>query len=136
MFIYLVRNDVAGYIRYIGSKSTLIEYNPVLKKWQMRSIIDPSVSASNSAPFHTLSLGAHTWQVNNDSKCQKGMAKLTLTLSSCKKTEFICNNGLCVDLEKRCNGSPDCKVMFAPFVYTLFSFCKNIAIRTFSLKFS
>ena len=95
----------------------------------MRSVLHSDVSASSTAPFHTLSIGVHTWMVNNDDKCQKGNAQLTLSLSSCNMRvtqprylyhkneftnypdEFICHDGLCVDLEKWCNGAPDCQVI-------------------------
>ena len=32
-----------------------------------------------------------------------------MTLSTCKDTEFACSNGLCIDIEKRCNSRTDCK---------------------------
>ena len=136
----LVRNDASGYVMYIGDKGTTIEYNPDLEEWHMTSVVHPDVSATSNASFHTLSLGHHTWNVTNDDKCQKGEANLTLSLSSCSMSrthpaylwkdqdeyrniftnyheEFICNDGLCVDLEKRCNGIVDCQVMTPLFTF-------------------
>ena len=92
----------------------------------MRSIGHPDVLATLAAPFHTLAIGVHEWTVNNDEKCQEGTAKIKFTISDCNKwdinvgavagyggyisTEFTCDNGLCIDLEKRCDGIPHCYV--------------------------
>ena len=134
----LVRNDAAGYVMYIGDKRTMIEYIPDLEEWHMRSVINPIVSAISNAPFHTLNLGEHRWMVTNDDKCQRGKAPLTLSLSSCNMSvthpnyllrdqdkykniftnfteEFICHNGHCIDIVKRCNGHHDCTVIL--FIY-------------------
>ena len=80
----------------------------------MRSVFYPDVSATTFAPFHSLALGVHTWTVRNDEECHKGTVQIKLTLSDCSKEtdpdEFTCDNGLCVLLEKRCDGIPDCYV--------------------------
>ena len=89
----------------------------------MRSIGHPDVLATLAAPFHTLAIGVHEWTVHNDDKCQKGTNKIKFTLSDCNQwdpnygtqgdyisTEFTCDNGLCIDLDKRCDGVPDCYV--------------------------
>ena len=121
---YLVRQDAAGYIQYFGQKTTIISYRPDLEEWHMRSIGNPSVLATLSAPFHTLAIGMYEWTVYNDDKCQKGEAKIKFTLSDCNQwdakahdgdgdyvsKEFTCNSGLCIDLARRCDGVPDCYV--------------------------
>ena len=132
--LYLVRTDASGYIMYIGDKGTKIEYNPAVREWHMRSGLYPNVSASSKAPFHTLSFGVQNWMVTNDIECQEGEAQFNLSISSCSMSvthtkhlfrdqgsskdlftnypeEFICHDGLCVDLERRCNGFVDCQVM-------------------------
>ena len=132
----LVRNDAAGYVMYYGDKGTTIEYNPDLEEWHMRSAIHPNVSANTTVPFSTLSLGVHTWMVTPDKKCHNGTEQLTLSLSSCNmrvtqpdyttykeyyevkvREEFICHDGLCVDLEKRCDGFVDCQVIILLFTF-------------------
>ena len=129
---------------YIGDRGTMIEYSPDLEEWHMRSVLHPNVSAFSTAPFHTLSLGVHNWMVTSDDKCQKGTAMLTLSLSSCNmrvtnpryleykneftnyQEEFICHDGLCIDLEKRCNGIPDCQVIIIKCVSNLCLLCPNL----------
>ena len=122
---------------YIGDKGTTMNYNPDLEEWHMRSVIHPNVSAHTTAPFSTLSLGVQNWMVTPDKKCHNGTEQLTLSLSSCSMRmthpqyltnenhpyftnyleEFICHDGLCVGLEKRCNGFADCQVMILHFTF-------------------
>ena len=122
---------------YYGDKGTMIKYNPELREWHMRSVLHPSVSASSKAPYHTLSLGIHNWMVTNDIKCQEGEDQFKLSFSSCSMSvthpwyiwdkndpyitnyleEFICHDGLCVNLEKRCNGFVDCQVIISLFTF-------------------
>ena len=35
--------------------------------------------------------------------------QLYLTLTRCNEDEFTCNNGMCIDIEKRCNLKEDCQ---------------------------
>ena len=139
LFQYLVRNDAAGYIMYIGDKGTMIEYSPELREWHMRSLLHPDVSAFSKAMFNTLAIGVHSWMVTDDIECQEGTAMLTLSLSSCNmrvthprylyhkneftnhQEEFICHDRLCIDLGKRCNGIPDCQVMILHLMVRLLS---------------
>ena len=44
----------------------------------------------------------------NDENC-KELKSTLLTLSTCKESEFTCRNGLCIDIEKRCNARTDCR---------------------------
>ena len=45
----------------------------------------------------------------NDAKCNPGEHRATLSLTACDKSDYTCNNGLCIPLDKRCDGRPDCK---------------------------
>ena len=85
---------------------------------------NPSVYASTEASFKSLGLGTNTWQITNDSKCNKMTANITLTFSTCYLNEFACRNGLCIDLFKRCDGIPDCKVKY--MVLNSNDYCSSI----------
>ncbi len=55
-------------------------------------------------------IGTHDWEINNDFACSAGgsSARLKLSLTSCSSNTFNCDDGTCIDLEKRCDGSCDC----------------------------
>ena len=57
-------------------------------------------------------LGTYIWEVYGDTKCSPdgGVSYRTeLTLSACKNTEYICQDGSCVSMTVRCDGVVDCE---------------------------
>ncbi|XP_045119593.1 uncharacterized protein LOC123509383 isoform X2 [Portunus trituberculatus] len=50
-------------------------------------------------------LGLHKWEVEGD-KCRH--KKVELLLTACRKNEFTCNDGTCIDSWRRCDLSTDC----------------------------
>ncbi|KAK8394760.1 hypothetical protein O3P69_005914 [Scylla paramamosain] len=50
-------------------------------------------------------LGLHMWEVEGD-KCPH--KKIELLLTACRKDEFTCNDGTCIDSWRRCDLSTDC----------------------------
>ena len=52
--------------------------------------------------------GRHVWTVHNDLDCGGEEVDLQLTLTTCTKDQFTCDNGLCIDILDRCNSRPDC----------------------------
>ena len=69
----------------------------------------PAVTGISRAAFGTLLLGNHEWEVRNDKGCKAGLLEKIFTLSTCSDEQFTCNDGLCVDLDLRCDGEPHCK---------------------------
>ena len=76
--------------------------------WQISDVIDRGIIATFQSSFRTLGLGTNTWRVENDNMCQKGVALKSFSLTACLEEQFTCGDGLCIDLEERCNGVPDC----------------------------
>ncbi|XP_023329745.1 gamma-aminobutyric acid receptor subunit beta-like [Eurytemora carolleeae] len=74
----------------------------------MRNINNPSLIGTSTAGLETFVMGTHNWTIRNDENC-KELKSTLLTLSTCKETEFTCRNGLCIDIEKRCNARTDCR---------------------------
>ena len=72
-------------------------------------VTDPDISAVSTASFRDLALGNHEWRIKNDIKCQEGTFITTLSLTACKDDEYTCNDGLCLPIDLRCNGKPECK---------------------------
>ncbi|XP_023321489.1 acetylcholine receptor subunit alpha-type unc-38 [Eurytemora carolleeae] len=104
-----VINDAdTGYISYIGQKATIIQYDLEERLWKLRNVNDPYLIGTSTAGLETYIMGTHNWKIRNDKNC-KELESVLLTLSTCKDTEFACSNGLCIDIEKRCNSRTDCK---------------------------
>ena len=106
---YQVVVSSEGYINYYGFARTVISYNYTLMAWQISDIINPGVFATFESSFRTLGLGTNIWRVVNDEMCQKGVVSKPFSLTACQETQFTCGDGLCIELEERCNGVPDCK---------------------------
>ena len=54
-------------------------------------------------------LGTKTWEVYNDRSCNLGeMRTLNASLNPCESNQFNCDDGVCIDLDKRCDGFDDC----------------------------
>ena len=106
---YHMGNDEEGYIVYYGFSGTLIRYDAANKIWNISLSHISSVTATSKAKFDTLLLGNNEWDVSNDVECEEGRHKKILTLSTCSEQQFTCNDGLCVDLDFRCDGEPDCQ---------------------------
>ena len=99
---YHLRNDENGYLILNGFSGTIIQYDPVSRVWKLSVTHRPEVSGTSSAPFETLTLGNHEWEIINDMECKDGAEKKILTLSTCSEEQYTCNDGLCIDMESRC----------------------------------
>ena len=75
----------------------------------MVDVIDDSITATFESGFETMALGTNNWVVRNDRLCQKGEVSKSLSLSACADSEFTCGDGLCIDMDGRCNGVVNCK---------------------------
>ena len=108
---YQVSVDEQGDIVYFGIMKTIIQYNYTLSVWQMSDVINPNVLATFKSGFRSMALGTNTWTVKNDLLCQDGEVTTSLSLSACLDTQFTCGDGLCIDIDERCDGVTDCKDM-------------------------
>ena len=66
--------------------------------------------ATSKASRESALLGTHDWVIFNESRtCTSEFEYHTkLSLTACTDTEFTCDNGLCVDMDERCNGRVNC----------------------------
>ena len=96
-------------ISYIGQKATIIDYDQETFKWNIRVENDRRISGSSYADIASFAIGTNTWDITGDYSCNTRPQNISLTLSSCSDSEFTCSDGVCIDINKRCDNSNDCK---------------------------
>ena len=90
-------------------------YNESSDAWEFvefQEDISYKLMASVKSTKNNLALGSNVWTIYDDDKeCNKNEGnsyKKILTFSACDDTEFTCNDGNCVAMERRCDGKIDC----------------------------
>jgi len=96
-------------IAYYGEERTSITFSRELSVWQIADMSDPTITAVSEAPFRSLALGISTWTVHNDTGCSQDSMVTQLALTSCGVEEFTCWDGVCLPLDQRCDGRPQCR---------------------------
>ena len=104
-----MNDESTGFITYIGQKRTIIQYNQELYKWDIRVENNPRISASSYADISSFAIGTNTWEISGDYACSTRDQTLSLTLSSCNGSEFTCSDGVCININRRCNNINDCR---------------------------
>ena len=62
-------------------------------------LINIDITANLSTLPSEYPVGRNIWNISSDEGC--GLSTVELTFSVCNETQFTCNNGLCVHLERR-----------------------------------
>ena len=105
--IYSITMGDDGYAQYLGKKKSIISFNYQQRIWEMKIFPNPQTTVTINAPFSSLLLGRHTWTITDD-ECGRGTQMVDVKLSMCKEGEFTCNNGHCVDIDRRCDSAQHC----------------------------
>ena len=96
---YVPRNKKrSGALQIIGLETTIIEYDKILKLWEMNEL-SQNTSAIMKGSLDSYALGSHQWSIENDNeKCsENGEAYMRmLKLTGCREGEFTCNDGQCI----------------------------------------
>ena len=78
-----------GSIRYVGIKTSIIEFDLGNRYWKLTDVANPNISAITTSSFQSLALGNHEWEIHNDRRCQEGVFSSMLSLTACKKDECV-----------------------------------------------
>ena len=91
-----------------GLTGTSITYDYEAELW-VGNMADSNISITSSALHASFILGKHNWTIKGSRRHNQGDQYVTeLKMSGCQQGNFTCDNGQCVNMEKRCNQKVDC----------------------------
>ena len=101
-----------GLIGYVGYRSNEIGYNRDLQQWELFSYekVKPKPWGISKASIRSLLLGVQDWTLYNMTKlCTSDFEfHLKIDLNNCTKSQFNCDDGECIEMQKRCDGRVNC----------------------------
>ena len=100
-FFDKVQYDAETQIHFVGMGKSVIKFNFLHNVWEIRNVNNAFVKATSSASFSSLAIGTFVWNITNDTRCSSQDSSMPLSLSGCYEDQFSCNNGHCIDIEKR-----------------------------------
>ena len=103
-----MRNNEEGLVTYYGKTNTIIKYERAESRWLMQLVNDNTTWAESEASLQTFVMGHKVWNVKNDKECSRQDTEIVLSLTTCGPDKYTCDNGLCIDIFKRCDSWPDC----------------------------
>ena len=101
-------NTEEGLVTYFGRRYTIINYMSAERKWVMYLANNNNTRAESKADLQTFVMGHNIWTIKNDYECSLTDVETVLSLTTCGPDKYTCNNGLCIDISKRCDSWPDC----------------------------
>ena len=110
---YISTDDNYKINMYEGYKRTNIQYFDSSKSWNITSkSLTPQSYVAEFVPSESSALkypiGRQTWLIT-ELPCGIDEELNSMTLSTCNfPTQFTCNSGHCIDINKRCNEQKDC----------------------------
>ena len=94
---------------WVSMSWCVCRFNASASKWLLTSADDPNVSAVFNKSTE-IPLGKQPWVFSGES-CDDyaGAVDRVLQVSACSEREFTCDDGLCIQMENRCNRRADCQ---------------------------
>ena len=114
-------------LSFKGLKQTTLDYDTYDDIWKAKVVGFDTKGISEHEKGNSILLGKHLWQISNDSKsCNRGEPySIFLKLTGCEDWEFTCNDGQCINMEKRCDQISQCKDKSDEIGCSLISMDKN-----------
>ena len=92
-----------GELLWAGTSNTYIRYNQTALSWVARAAGSPGW-AECRVGLDRLVLGRQTWAVHDEQCYADSLASVQLSLTRCTDHEFNCDDGSCIQLDRRCDG--------------------------------
>lgn len=108
--VYLYNIDLNGNLLFLGEYNSVIFYDKSEKQWVWYDRKYTDSKATSSAAESSLLLGVQKVDFSEvlESKCA-GPDIQKIKFTTCRSGQFTCNDGQCIDIEKRCDQTYNCK---------------------------
>ncbi len=100
------RQLINGRHSFRGYTGTMLQFQPETNQWTLRPHKSEGilgVTNSTEYPF-----GRNVWQITGDPCYEEKVNYVTLNINACNNSEYNCNDGYCININKRCDGKVDC----------------------------
>ena len=96
---------------YQGRTTSAIRYDHTSKLWIVSDRNYNSSIITSASPWESFLLGLHQLDFSKakDEKCFRDKEIQPMKLTSCKEGMFTCNNGVCIDIDHRCDQTVHCE---------------------------
>ena len=112
---YLPQNSpLDGETTYYGNRKSIARFKKEDFQWKIDTFVYNTTAVSKEIAGRFM-LGKQNWTIEGDSKkCYEGKPyNVKLKLTGCKLGEFTCDDGQCIEMEKRCDQvtgkKPNCR---------------------------
>ena len=132
--------DSKGALIYLGEKTSLIRYNIAKRKWVWFDAKNNLSIATSSSLFTSLLMGVQVVDFSGveDDRCLEDGTIRKLKFTTCPLGKFTCNDGLCIDIDERCDKIAQCKDQSdeddCKIVHMKSSYNKNLAPFSFDTE--
>ena len=110
MYHYNIREDGSPF--FMGIHTSTIFYNYKEKQWNWVDRTDNMTLATSTTLEERLLLGLNRFDMSQvtDDKCTDGREDkiMRIKLTTCVAGMFTCDDGECIDIEERCDQTPNC----------------------------
>ncbi|TRY67458.1 hypothetical protein TCAL_08028 [Tigriopus californicus] len=113
---HVYKFGIKGRMRFHGIKKSRIEYlemvkeNSIQREWRIQSMIFPEEFFSLKSSDYQFPFGRRIWTVGGAHICSLATgSNITLTFARCNSSQFTCDDGRCIELAQKCDGTTDCR---------------------------
>ncbi|XP_045118960.1 uncharacterized protein LOC123508957 isoform X2 [Portunus trituberculatus] len=107
--VYVSSGHVDGRPFFVGYYSTLLRWAAASRAWMLVQLSDNSTLATTeSVVVASYPVGKHRWKLGEELCGKAAGAFITLSLSPCDDSQFMCDSGHCIPRDQRCNLLYEC----------------------------